>query len=220
MFRFCMVGIAVLCLACGVGPALAEPVNIPVGWPDVFSAAISINYDAGTDEFTATGYPLQYNVPPASPITPGTFQIHATIDENGVPFGGSLLINGTTTGGSGSGVFETLLAGDLVDFGFTPDANLGDPPGAPTFQFVYDITSGALRADYGGEGSRVVIYLSSSSTAFTGRLNVNFSNDLAVADAYAVVPEPMSLSFMVAGALALAVRRRRSAKGSRTRGIG
>jgi len=181
----------------------AAPLDLTSALPDIFSAGIDITYNAGADTFSAVGFSLQYNVPPDTTITDGVFDLSATIDEFGVASAGSLAITGTTSGGTGgSGL---LLEGSLIDFGFSPDGFAG----APTFEFVYELTAGALAPDFGGVGSSVGVVLSSFDE-FAGEFDINYEGTVGVADAYPV-PERAAASLTAlafAGALLRARWRR------------
>jgi len=213
--------IAALCVLVGGAVCQAEPLDLQSirRFPDIYSPFISITYDPTTDAFSATGMAARYYTPDVFAITSGTFQLSATIDDTGFASSGTLTIGGATTGGSGSGSFEALLTGDLLDFGFTPDAAVGDPPGYPRFEFLLNPTGGSLAPDFAAAGPFVGVFVNGFST-FSGSFAEPYSNSLANSDTFAAVPEPVSACFMLTSALIVAFgwRRRRAGMRRRTDG--
>jgi hypothetical protein len=203
--------IVFVCLLAGSMGIQAAPLNLPQMPPDIFSGLITINYDATTDRFTADGFPFQYDLPPLYDINPGGFDLDATIDASGTASAGTLTITGDVVGHAGPG---TLLTGALDDFGWIPDPAV--PPQAPTFEFVYTVTGGMLAPDFGGEGMPIGVILTATSPNFpAGGFEESYSATEAVADTFSLIPEPMSVTLLGAGALALLARRRRSRRTSR-----
>lgn len=183
----------------------AEPLNLPESTPDIFSCGIAIDYNAETDLFSATGFAVTYYCPDAYGITGGSFQLAALIDENASVSSGSLLIQGATTGGSGSGNFETLLtASNVTAFGYIPDGSAG----APKFEFLMDITGGALAPDFLAKGSQAGVILSGFNNwegdefDWKGNFQGDYRDILVVSD---TVPVPEAGSAWVMAAAAVIV---------------
>jgi len=185
--------VAVLTLAAG-SVAQAAPLNLTLlDTPDIVSAFIDVNYDAGSDAFTASGFALELDDDgsiPAEAITDGSFDLAANIDASGVLNGGTFSIGGTVASlGFNSG---TLLTGNLTAFGF-PDLG-GDP-----LEFLFSVTGGDAAGLYGSIGGIVL----TGGTGFTGDFAFDFSGDgTAVADV-APVPLPAAVWLFGAGLLGL-----------------
>ena len=199
----------VVCLLVAATAAQAVPLNLVPMPPDIASGVTLISYDASTDQLTVDGHADSYLVPPDALISPpdgGVFDLDAMIDAAGNLYGGTLIIKGATTGGSGSGTFEDLLTAHLDIFGFTASP--------PTFEFIGTVTGGALSPDFGGVGGKVGIVVSSQDGSFPGNFEQNWESDLggAAADTFAYVPEPASMSLLLGATLTLALRKRRSRK--------
>ena len=185
--------VAVLMLGAG-SQAQAAPLNLTLlDFPDIVSSFIDVNYNAGTDAFTASGFALELDDDgsvPAEAITNGTFNLNASIDASGSLSSGSLSIGGTVASlGFTSG---TLLTGNLTAFGF-PDSG-GDP-----LEFLFSVTGGDATGLYGSIGGIIL----SGGTGFTGDFNTDFTgNGSAVADV-APVPLPAAVWLFGAGLLGL-----------------
>jgi len=176
----------------------AAPLNLFMSTtPDIFSSFITVNYDATSDLFTASGLAMTYKpdaVTPSATIAGGSFALTATIDDAGIATAGSLSITGTVLGHGPS-----LLAGNLQNFGFL------DAPGGEIFEFVFDNVTGDLAADY--QGAPVGVILDASDTHFNGSWLNSFANSgLGVSDT-GMVPEPCSLLLLTLG-LPVIYRRR------------
>ncbi len=193
-------------LAAGAAMALGAPaasgaeLNLSLELPDVLSQFIDVDYDAGTNQFTATGFALELDddgVGAAEAIAGGTFDLTATIDAGGNLGGGTITIGGTVAAlGFNSG---TLLTGTLTDFGF-PDAG-GDP-----LEFLFDVTGGDLAALYAGRPGGVIL---AGGTGFNGSFATNFTGGGTTSADTAPVPTPGALVFIGAAGLGLCARRRR-----------
>jgi hypothetical protein len=173
--------------------------------PDITSAFISVNYDAGTGNFTANGFPTGLDLPPGYSVTPGAFSLNMAVNQaTGAPLSGSLSITGTVPGlGLASG---TLLTGDITDFGF-------ETGGGEIFEFLVDVTGGDLASAFGRQAG---IILDANDSGFGGSFEQSFANTefQGVADTFgAPVPEPASvlvwLSVLVVGGGGLALLRKK-----------
>jgi len=175
--------------------AHAAPLNLTLNdFPDIVSDFISVEYNAGTDVFTASGFAEELDDDgsvPAETITGGTFDLTATIDDSGALVSGTLSIGGTVASlGFNSG---TLLTGTLTAFGF-PDAG-GDP-----LEFLFDVTGGDAAGLYGSVPGGIIL----SDAGFTGDFTNDFNNaGFGVADV-APVPLPAAVWLFGAGLLSLA----------------
>ena len=167
------------------GLAQAASLNLTLqDTPDIVSGFIDVNYDAVTDAFTATGFAFQIDAPPVEAIVGGTFDLKATIDDNGNLLGGSLVIGGTVANlGFNSGA---LLTGTLTAFGF-PD--LGDEP----LEFLFNVTGGDAAGLYGSTAGTVL-----TQSGFNGSFDSDFRNVSAGNANTAAVPVPMALPVGVA----------------------
>jgi hypothetical protein len=213
----------VLCVAwglCGSG-AHAAMLGLTQQYPDIavpnnFSY---ISYTNGT--FTAAGDPQQYTVGPEdnpttynfdTPESSRSFSLTALLDPlTGSPTGGSLSISGSITDLSVGG---DLLTGTLDQFGFLDE-------GGDFFEFVYNVTGGALASQFGGAGSgKVGLIMYASNSGFTGSLTADFAvtgeGDLlnSTVDAFICpVPEPSSMVLLLlltaSGLVTIALRRSR-----------
>ena len=172
--------------------------------PDIVSAFIDINYDAGTQSLTADGFALQIDTGGGVfPIAGGLFDLDAVIDNAGNLIGGSFSIFGSIAGlGFNSG---TLLTGNLTAFGF-PDA------GGSPFEFLFNTTGGDAAGLYGSAGGILL-----SETGFGGDWASDFNNlisgipgtGLGVADvAPVMMPLPATLWLVFAGFVAFRAARR------------
>jgi len=161
------------------GLAQAAPLNLMLlPEPDISSAFITVDYNAGTDLLTASGFAQQLTTGGAtSGIAGGSFDLSAVVLGDGSLTGGSLSIGGTVAGlGFNSG---TLLTGDLTAIGF-PDAG-GDP-----LEFLFDVTGGDAAALYGDLGGIIMGF-----TGFDGDWDSNFTSGPFQASAdVGVVPVP------------------------------
>lgn len=184
----------------------AAPLGLTPSEPDITVFDLVLNYNAATDQFTASGGVAYSAVDSAGnnvAITPGsgTYSLSAPINSAGTLSGpGSLLIRGNI----GSGV-QNLLGGVITAFGFAPDGG-----GGATFEFLADVNPAQTAAAL-GFGPRAGVIM----TAFPGSLSpnfsgfqVNFSGTADTSDNFAV-PEPVSLSLFALGAAAFGLRRRR-----------
>lgn len=180
-----------------VGSAQAAPINLVFQpFPHIFSSSINVTYIPGTTALSAIGTPLKFNdgTGPVDFAAGGVFDISATISNLGVPTSGTLTISGTV-GGFGPG---NLLTGNLVAFGFL------DSPGGDMFEFLFDVTGGALASLYGPWAGVMLDanFDPSSPDRFTGNFAVAFNNpNLAgVSDTKPdPIPEPPTILLTVGG---------------------
>jgi hypothetical protein len=182
----------------------ASLINLTQGYPDIFSAGVSVTYNAGTDAFNLHGQSLTLTQTDLTvhTITSGVFDISMTVATGGVISpGGTIAITGTVPDvGATSG---TLLQGTITQIGYS------NPPGGNIFEFLFTATGGDL-LPAGAHGGVVVDSWNAKATGFNGSFDANFSNTAAwgVADAY--LPEPATMAFLAFGATTLALCRRLS----------
>jgi hypothetical protein len=173
-----------------------------------------------TGTLTAVGYPDQFDVHNQNILFDGgnSFSLSATINRStGALVSGTVSISGDTDGSpSYSGL---LLQGTITQFGFpVPGPSYG---GGNIFEFVVDVTGGALLAPYYSSHTAGIIMNianGSSSPSFTGDFTTEFQNDGATgvggsSDTFSMinpnVPEPSSLALLGLGCIPLAWRLRR-----------
>ncbi len=167
--------------------------------PDIVSGFISVSFDAATDALIASGTAFELDLDGGAPlpITGGTFDLNASINDAGEVGGGDLSIGGMVGGFSG----PSLLTGSLLDFGFADG-------GGMILEFLFTVEGGDLATEYGGVGAQfgVIMDLGDNySGDWTQDLDVIAS---AVADA-APIPAPAGLALLgVAGVLGRRRRRR------------
>ena len=148
-------------------PASALPLELNLAdTPDIVSAFIDVNYDAGSGALTADGFALQLDGGGGLfPVAGGLFDLNATVDSAGNLIGGTVSILGTIAGlGFNSG---TLLTGSLSALGF-PDAG-GNP-----LEFLFDVTGGDAAALFGSVGGIIL-----GASGFDGDWATDFDNLIA-----------------------------------------
>lgn len=185
--------------------ARADLLNLTPMNPDILSQNIFVDYDAGSQVFSADGFALTIT-PPAGVQenfdTPGAWSISAIIDNTGAWVSGSISVEGEW-----SGFGTTLLTGNLVDFGFQPG-------GGQLFEFIFEVTGGDLATEglYGEPGALFGVILTATGANFTGDWNLDFSNSGdffgGFADTFAIPAPGAGLLFLLAGCASR--RRRRS----------
>lgn len=164
----------------------AAPLYLVQQSPDITSAFITVNYDAGSGMFTANGFPTGLALPPGYNVTPGAFSLNMQVAQaTGQLISGAVSITGTVPDlGLMSG---TLLTGNINNFGFPSG-------GGEIFEFLVDVTGGDLA---GAFGSQAGIILDAHDTGFGGSFQQSFGNTpfQGVSDTFAspVVPEPASV---------------------------
>lgn len=208
----------IVVLLAGNRGAYAGPLNLNQANPNVGSGFIQVDYDAGSDAFSAIGFAQEFfendgDIIPdfdilntsGTPNSFGGFEIHATIDGAGNFSSGTISITGQIPGlGLTSG---TLLTGDLVVFGFAGDI----------FEFVFNVTGGDLAPLMAAATSTVGTILSMGNSGFNAGFVASFSNEgQGLADTFAA-PEPASMAMWGGlSALGLILSKRRNRKQTHT----
>jgi len=176
---------ALLFVASGGGKLLAAPLFLTQQPPDLTSAFINVNYNAGTGMFTANGFPTGLSLPPGYAVTPGALSLNMAVNQaTGNLISGTLSITGTVPG---AGLLSgTLLTGNISDFGFANG-------GGEIFEFLVDVTGGDLAGAFGSQAGMI---LDANDSGFNGSFQGNFGNTQyqGVSDTFAQpIPEPASV---------------------------
>lgn len=193
------IGICAAALLLAVaGPARAVPLDLTLADAgDIYAAYISVAYDPVIDALSVTGFPLTLDrdgLGVTLPITDGTFQINATINDSGVATAGTITIGGAVPALGVTG--PSLLVGSLAAFGFAPE--MGSP-----LEFVFMVTGGDLASLYSTAG--VILTHGGFGGSFGAEFGTSFG---AIADtAPLAVPEPATFLLLAGGGAVLAVRR-------------
>ncbi|GJQ25922.1 MAG: hypothetical protein HBSAPP02_09540 [Phycisphaerae bacterium] len=186
--------------------------------PDITVGFIDVDYNAGTQTFSAQGFAQQMDdgIVPNNPIlAPGyNFFLSALVDNTGVLTpGGSFSVTGSVTLNSITyGLVNPLLTGTVAAFGF------GDTPANyDILEFVIELTGGdlAIPAYYGVPGTLIGLDFDANyGGAFTGSFAASFDNTGGFGPGFGngqsdikPIPEPTALALFGLAALAL-VRRR------------
>lgn len=181
------------------GLAQAAPLNLTLlPEPDISAAFIDVTYDATADSLTASGFALGLATGGSlQSIAGGTFDLVASVFDDGSLLGGTLSIGGTVAGlGFNSG---TLLTGDLTAIGFN-QAN--DP-----LEFLFSVTGGDAAGLYSAGLGGIIL----GNAGFGGNWTGDFSSIAAVADV-GVVPVPAAVWLFgtaLVGLLGIGGRRRK-----------
>jgi hypothetical protein len=189
---------------------MGSTLNLAQQNPDLYAGFLSAQYSptsGSTGTFTATGWPISFNIsgsntPDYPTINGGTYSLSASVSQTGLPLSGALNVTGTIPGFATSG---TLLKGTLSQFGFAPG-------GGDIFEFIFNVTGGDLAPYYHGKTG---VILAATGSGFTGSFTTSFATDpsQAASDNFTVnpVPEPSSawllLSLLTIGMPALVFRR-------------
>lgn len=169
---------------------------------------LEVNYDHTTDQLTVGPgtFGISMNLV-TDPITPGTFQLSATIDDTGAISAASLLVAADLELGDGE---RTYFYSQTIDrFGF------GDTFGNDILEFVFlqgDDPVDGTDTTFASLGAEVGVILYGFDASFPGNFESSFSNSslpLGQTNTF-FNPEPSSLSVLVAGALCLLGRPGRS----------
>jgi hypothetical protein len=177
-------------------PAKGSTLDLQQQNPDLYAGFLTAQYNpssGSTGSFTATGWPISFNIsgtstPDYPTINGGTYSLSASISQTGLPLSGSLNVTGTIPGLATSG---TLLTGTLSQFGFAPG-------GGDIFEFIYNITGGDLAHFYHGKTG---VILTATGSDFTGSFTSSFATDAsqAASDNFLMpVPEPSSALLIMA----------------------
>lgn len=180
--RYHAAGLLIVTLVMGMSSlAQAAPLNLLLNpEPDIFSSFITVDYNAGADSLIASGFAQQLNSGGLFNIAGGSFDLNASIADDGSLAGGALAIGGTVAGlGFNSG---TLLTGTLSAFGFN-QAN--DP-----LEFLFDVTGGDAASLYGDLGGIIL-----SNAGFPGNWARDFSSGpfQSFSDVGTLVPVPAAV---------------------------
>lgn len=195
---FAVIGI----LAASAATAQAVPINLLQNYPDIQVSGNVVNYNAATQQFSATGRPLTYTtaVPTVYNITgtTPTYSLVATVNNAGVATGGTLAVSGKIASlGATSG---SLLTGVFQSFGYSTASN-ADP-----FEFIFTVTGGDLASAYGGIGGKIGVILDAKSTNFAG-FSASFTNGSGATNDTFHVPEPATCCLLALAGV-IAYRRR------------
>ena len=188
--------------------------------PDLLSGNLTAGYNLNVSftngQLNVTGDTSDYTPPDGSGpfsvtdvsngFNPGSFSLSAIIKTNGVLESGTITLSGAIDDlAIPAGV---LLQGTITAFGYQGNSS----PNPDEFEFLFDITGGALAADYGSVGGTL---LHPGDTSFDGSFQTDFSNDgTGVADTRAI-PEPSSMLLVVFSLLGLSRVTRRVSLGKR-----
>ena len=183
------------------GLAQAAPLNLMLlPEPDISAAFIDVAYNAAADSLTASGFALGLATGGSlESIAGGSFDLVASVLDDGSLLGGTLSIGGTVASlGFNSG---TLLTGDLSAIGFN-QAN--DP-----LEFLFSVTGGDAAGLYSAGLGGIIL----GNAGFGGNWTGNFSSNpfAAVADV-GVVPVPAAVWLFgtaLIGLLGIGGRRRK-----------
>ncbi|MBC7773772.1 MAG: hypothetical protein H7210_14865 [Pyrinomonadaceae bacterium] len=181
--------------------AVATPLNLILGTPDISSFFVASAYNATTDVLTSGGIAATYDLdgvaPPDFSITGGGFNLVANISSSGALLpGGSFTITGSI---AGLGAATPLLVGTPTAFGFN------NSPISQIFEFRIALTGGSLAGAFPGE----VGIIMNMGSGFGGSFNTNFANNgSGVSDTARIVPAPLSAAVLGFGLLAANRRRR------------
>jgi len=178
----------------------ATPLNLVQDYPDITVVSNTVGYNAGTQQFTATGRPVTYSTPAVYNITDTTitsYSLSAIIDNSGSASSGTLSIEGKI-GAPINAASGTLLTGTLAAFGNGNSAN-GDP-----FEFIFTVTGGDLAS---AMGPQVGVILSAKSTNYID-WSYDFTGGSGATNDTFRVPEPATLAFLLAGMAAFLHKRR------------
>jgi hypothetical protein len=188
-----LVALAFAIAVFGLGSRVA---NAAIQYPDIAAPLVSVDFNAGTNTFTArgtftmgtstnvtvmtlerTGVPLQES------SWRGDFLLQAVLDSSGQLVSGSLSVTSLMHLGFPEVLpLGPILTGDVVSFSYT------SVPGATTFDLDIAVTGGALQNDFPSSHATVVASAGVWSFGSGGLGPVQ-----GTADVFAV-PEPASIA--------------------------
>jgi hypothetical protein len=179
-------------------PAMGQTsLNLTAHPPDISVGYLNVGYNALSGSFTASGFPLAFNIsgsstPDYPTIDDGRYSLSVQLTQTGqpVPGTGSLDITGSIPGLTSSGI---LLTGELSQFGYQSG-------GGDIFEFVFDDLRGDLAPYYGGYGGETSVILDAVNAKFNGNFADSFtaSPALSVSDNSHYVPEPSTAILLLA----------------------
>jgi hypothetical protein len=190
--------------------AQADPLGLTQAFPDILVTSNTVTYNAGTDQFLATGRPLTLTLPDLSHYnitgtTVTSYNLTATIvPEAGSPTAGEITSGTLSVGGKINGLGATtgtLLTASFSQFGNTDTGSL--------LEFLFTTTGGDLASYFGGIGGTIGVIISPKSTNFID-FDHNFSNGSgATNDTFASpVPVPAAAPLLLLGLGSIAALRR------------
>jgi hypothetical protein len=206
---------ALALIATFAGSAQAVPLGLTPNDPDIAVIGLDLSYNHVLQLLTATGNAsTSYSATDASgnpvAVTSGSYILTAGITNAGA-FNGTGNLN--IQGNIGAGI-ETLLSGNIFDFGFDDS---GASVGAGVFEFLLDVTGSAGSLGFGSTAGVIIAVPPFGlpadwdfESSFVSS-SLNASGDIT-ADNFAVparVPEPASIGLLLMSVAGLSLRRRR-----------
>ncbi len=188
--------VATVAIAALAGSAIATPLNLSPTPPDVSSGFITVDYNATTGAFLASGFSLNLTLPgPSTTPVNGIFQLTATIDNSGNATGGTLLVT--------DGATVLFSSSSLSQFGF----GMTD-----SFEFVFSSDGLGTLAPLGANIGTILVNTDLSFLNDTPSFGSSFSESFGAgnADTFVMIPLPSAGLATLAGLALVAGRRRRA----------